>query len=226
MKLKKLNIQFTQIPNEVLYNENISLKAKGLFCYMQAKPDDWEFSHERIALENKDGESSVLTALKELELNGFLERRKLQDSKGRWEWQHILKVPDLEKPDPDFQGQENRGTNKEIITNKETQINSNKLATEVADTLIPELIKEFEKLDPVNKTYYGNKTQRAACKFLIDHYGFEECKQMVNILAERGHEVFNCPNTPVRLRDNWTKILRDSAYRKHIEDKNKVECLI
>ena len=31
-------------PNELLNNKDISLKAKGLFTYMQSKPSEWSFS--------------------------------------------------------------------------------------------------------------------------------------------------------------------------------------
>jgi len=49
------------------------------------------------------------------------------------------------------------------------------------ENLIPEVIKQFESVDPKNKTYYGNKTQRAACLFLLDEYGFDEIKKRVEV---------------------------------------------
>ncbi len=71
-------------PNEILNNENISLKAKGLYTYLQSKPDGWKFSIQRISLQTKDGKSAVREAIKELENFGYLKRIPLKDDNGRW----------------------------------------------------------------------------------------------------------------------------------------------
>ena len=82
--------RFATTPNALLYNSNISLRAKGLFAYIQGKPDKWNFSAERISLENKEGVQSVRSALQELEELGFLQRVKTKNNKGHWEIDYIL----------------------------------------------------------------------------------------------------------------------------------------
>ena len=82
--------RFATTPNALLYNSNISLRAKGLFAYIQGKPDKWNFSAERIALECKEGLQSVRSALRELETFGYLQRVKSQNEKGHWEIDYIL----------------------------------------------------------------------------------------------------------------------------------------
>lgn len=82
--------RFATTPNELLYNPNITLRAKGLFAFIQGKPDGWVFSAERIAFENKEGLHSIRSALKELEHFGFLSRIKRQNEKGYWEVDYIL----------------------------------------------------------------------------------------------------------------------------------------
>ena len=63
---------------EGIWNDpSVTLKAKGLFSYMKNKPANWDFSAERIALENADGRKAVLNALNELVGGGYVERRKL-----------------------------------------------------------------------------------------------------------------------------------------------------
>lgn len=55
------------MPNALLNQSDISLKAKGLFAYIQSKPDGWDFSSERIANDHTDGRDGIRSALKELE---------------------------------------------------------------------------------------------------------------------------------------------------------------
>ena len=77
MKLQKASVNFTQVSNVILNDKCLSAKAKGVYCYLFSKPDNWDFSSERIANEFSDGEKSIRSALKELEDAGYLERQKL-----------------------------------------------------------------------------------------------------------------------------------------------------
>ena len=82
-------------------NLEISLKAKGLFAYIQSKPDGWDFSAERIAKYLKEGLQSVSSALKELEKSGYLIRQKKQNEWGHWEIEYVLnEIPAPENPAP------------------------------------------------------------------------------------------------------------------------------
>lgn len=90
--MAKLTIsnRYGTTPNDLLNNPEISLKAKGLFGFIQSKPDDWDFSAERIAFQTKDGRDSIQGALRELEDAGYLRRKRYQDNKGFWQVEYIL----------------------------------------------------------------------------------------------------------------------------------------
>jgi len=79
--LRKQEVGFTQIKNEIAIDKNLSWKAKGLFLYLYSKPDDWNFAIDRIVKESKDGIRATREGLKELEKNGYLKRQKRQDGK-------------------------------------------------------------------------------------------------------------------------------------------------
>lgn len=89
MKVRIIN-RFGVIPNELLNDKNISFKAKGLYGYMQSKPDGWEFSAKKISSQTTDGVDGINSGLQELEKAGWLERNKFQDTKGMWEWEYVL----------------------------------------------------------------------------------------------------------------------------------------
>lgn len=94
MKITKLNVPYAQVPNELLCDPAVSFKAKGLWSYIQSKPNDYDFSAERIADETADGVDSIKTALQELEDKGYLVRKRLQS--GRVDY--VLTFPKVENP--------------------------------------------------------------------------------------------------------------------------------
>lgn len=79
-KFTNLTQNFTIIPNWLINNPNVSLKAKGLFIFLASKPNDFEFSAERISKLNKEGVTAIKNCLKELEDNGFLIRKKIKNA--------------------------------------------------------------------------------------------------------------------------------------------------
>lgn len=86
----KIHNRFGQTPNHLLNSKEASLKAKGLYGYIQSKPEDWNFSARRISKEIKEGLSSINKTLKELEDLNYLERVKFQNDKGHWEVEYVL----------------------------------------------------------------------------------------------------------------------------------------
>lgn len=78
---KKQVVPFTQVPNNLLYDPDISFKAKGLWAYMSAKPDGWNFSADRIAMETKEERKAILAGLKELSGAGYITAKKLKDGR-------------------------------------------------------------------------------------------------------------------------------------------------
>jgi len=74
---------YTVMSNHHLKNKTISLKAKGLQSLMLSLPESWDYSLKGLAKICKDGVDSISAALIELELHGYLTRRRLRDANGR-----------------------------------------------------------------------------------------------------------------------------------------------
>lgn len=79
---KSFKINFTQVPNEIINDKNVSLKAKGLFLYMVSKPDNWEFSYRGMASQLKEGVDSILSTICELIKYGYLQKINNRSSNG------------------------------------------------------------------------------------------------------------------------------------------------
>ncbi len=90
MALIKIQRFFGAVPNDLLNDPDISFKAKGLYAFLNSKPDNWDFSVEGIASQVKDGVDSVRTGIHELEKSGYLKRVKYQNEKGFWEVDYVL----------------------------------------------------------------------------------------------------------------------------------------
>ena len=70
----KITTKFGVIPNSILNDKTLSAKAKGLWVYLQSKPENWNFSTERIANDFSDGITAIRSGLQELENAGYLIR--------------------------------------------------------------------------------------------------------------------------------------------------------
>ena len=102
--IKKFQIGFTQVPNWVLTANDISLKAKGLYCYLFSKPDGWQFHFSIIEQETKESKGQILSIIKELINAGYITRHQYNEN-GRFggmiyefiDKSHIRKEPCTEK---------------------------------------------------------------------------------------------------------------------------------
>ena len=74
--------KYTCISNDV-FRSDLSLKARGMLCTMLSLPNDWEFSENGLQAILKDGQTSIRSAIKELESAGFLSRTRERDENGR-----------------------------------------------------------------------------------------------------------------------------------------------
>lgn len=147
--------KYTLISNEFLQNPNISLKAKGLLCYMLSCKDDWKFSIEGLAANNKDGISSITTALNELEELGYHKKEIIREDGKIKEWVYYISEepvyisPDCEKPHLDFPHQENRVYNNKQLNNKQTIKKENKKKENFTPPTLEE-VREYAKTTCTN----------------------------------------------------------------------------
>lgn len=66
---------YATIPNDLLNSKDISLEAKGMFAYLQSKPENRDFSVDRMAEQLMEWPESIESALKELENAWLLVRQ-------------------------------------------------------------------------------------------------------------------------------------------------------
>lgn len=144
MKISNIDVPYAQIPNGVLFDPKISWKAKGVWAYIQAKPNDWDFSSERMASDSTDGVFATRAGIDELIKSGYLLAKRL--SSGRMMYSLTEKAT-MQKLHSGKSTQSKKLTdNKErSITKKET----NKLAPAKPDAPFS-FEEEMKKLEDSN----------------------------------------------------------------------------
>ena len=73
---------FTVIRNSIFKDCTLSAKAKGVACQLLSLPPTWDYSVKGLVNLFDDGESSIRSALTELEEHGYL-RREREREQGR-----------------------------------------------------------------------------------------------------------------------------------------------
>jgi len=76
---------FVMIDKAALNDNRISLKAKGLLCYLLSKPPDWRPQIEDICFHCTERARAVRSAFKELAKFGYAKLMREGSGKGRWE---------------------------------------------------------------------------------------------------------------------------------------------
>ena len=74
---------YTVMSNHHLRNTELSLKAKGLLSLMLSLPESWDYTTKGLSRICKDGIDSINGAIRELEANGYVIRKRLRNEKGQ-----------------------------------------------------------------------------------------------------------------------------------------------
>lgn len=128
---------YTLIRDVVLRDGRLSYRARGVLVSILSRPDNWIATAEQLAEEGTEGRDAIRKAMAELEACGYIVRRNVQGSDGRWSNQSVVhdtpvspgpenpfpvtenprrnESPGPEKPAPENQGR-NRTTDKEQPT--------------------------------------------------------------------------------------------------------------
>ena len=128
---------YTVMSNFHLRETNMSLKAKGLLSLMLSLPDNWDYSVAGLVAICKENETSIKSALKELENFGYLRVTKLLPNKddNRTTISYIYDIFEkpLENQGVDYQGVGFLGVDNLGLENQ-GQLNTNKLNTNKLNT--------------------------------------------------------------------------------------------
>lgn len=100
---RKREKNFTQIDNNVVNNDNLSYKAKGILLYLMSKPDDWKVYLVDIINHGKEGRSAIESGIKELESERYIVKFQFKNEKGQFDTFFMYDEFPIAENDPDLQ---------------------------------------------------------------------------------------------------------------------------
>jgi hypothetical protein len=132
--------KFTIIPNEVLKDQKLSLKAKGLLCILLSLPTDWAVYKSQLQQFSTDGRDATTASFNELVDNGYITAVRRINSKGQfmgWDYvvynervEPITENPITENPysvNPSLLSTNKQSTNKQNTNTRYTSIEKKSL---------------------------------------------------------------------------------------------------
>lgn len=187
---------FTIMSNHHFKNKNLSLKAKGLLSLMLSLPEDWNYTTRGLASICKDGVDSISTALKELEAEGYLARKRFRrkdGSLGRMEYviyehpvcklsesnNHEPQKPQKVKPVTESPEQEKPA---QLITNISS---TNRASTDITKdkTRLNARVREDQTMKQIG--FYRDLIERnIRYEALVVKYGSERVYEIMELIME------------------------------------------
>lgn len=110
-----------------------------------------------------------------------------------------------------------------IYSNSNLNSNSNTSDSKLSQEIVL-LIKEFETINIACKKMYGNKTQREACKDLIEAYGFDRVLAVISQALPKTNQIKYMPTitTPHQLFLKWSQLEAGVLKMNQEKPKHKV----
>jgi DNA-binding transcriptional regulator GbsR (MarR family) len=241
--IKDISPNHTQIPNDYLdvFMPHLTGAEWKCLCYIarrtfgfQKRADQIAFSQFENGITTKDGKvldygtglsrPKISESLQKLIEVGLLESKDKGNSK---EYLLVKKLNQLEVVKKLNQ------TGKESLPKVVKKLNIQKKEKESIQKKdifsgkplnnVSEIIKQFELVDPKNKTYYANKGQRMACQFMIDEYGFDRVCKVIELLPNTNQlDYFPRITSPYELKEKWTKLATALQSKKRNEDFSQI----
>lgn len=134
---------YTTMSNYHLRDKRLSLKAKGLLSWMLSNSDDWDYTLAGIVSCCKEGETTVNTALRELQEFGYVEiiKKKPDATNNRIHYDYNV----YEKPqDSESLALESQGVESQALENQ-ALINTNKRNTKISNIIDNKEVEWFLK---------------------------------------------------------------------------------
>lgn len=152
--IDRLQGKFTIIANDVIMNNLLSAKAKGIYMYLvhrSSTPGGWQFHESEIIKNFKDGRDSIRAGIRELQEHNLL--LKVQNNKGKGfskvDW--ILNPTDddialnLDVSNADGKPVDAKPVNGKPVDGKPTTNNTNTINTDFINTDSTSSREDFKK---------------------------------------------------------------------------------
>lgn len=214
MNLVRNNIKrdFSQVPNTLINDNSLSDRARFLFCYMAAKPDEWKFYQEKMAKDLKMSVETLRKYLAELIDSGWVSRTLVREGGKFDSYEYDLNPEPCRKNTDTVKNQVGKIPTREnsVLNNTELEITLTKEETikkEINPSKI-EIIKEvIDYLNTQAKTSFKATTketiQFVSARQKVDGWELEDFKLVIDFKVndwgkDDRMKQYICPSTLFR----------------------------
>lgn len=190
IRIKKRENPYVQIDKRPLSDNRLSWRAKGLWCYLLSKPDDWEIRSEDVLKHGTEGRDAVRAAMAELKQFGYAELlfdRNKETGKTSGNYWHVYEEPiGLTNHRPDFpsDGKTPPSNNKSERKNKNKK-EEESLPLPFASSEFEEAWKEWEQHRKELKAKLTLSTKRKQFKAFLQ-WGEQKSIEAIHTSISRG----------------------------------------
>lgn len=177
---RKITKDFVRIQNDILTNDKLSWKAKGLLCFMLSRKDDWHFHKVQVQKYSTDGRDGTISAFNELIKAGYVKQIRKRDTKGKFvAFDYLVyDTPFTENPNSDNPKVDKPFTENPFTGNPNSE-NPYLVTTQGSNT---DSSNTVESNKDINKTYQGTVLPGSAIsapdKNLIKNLSYQELWDM------------------------------------------------
>lgn len=209
---------FSTIDNTPVEDSTMTWKAKGIFWYMWAQSEDWQFYESEMVNHAKDGKDGLHSGIEELVEHGYLVKKQGRSEDGKFgniDW--LLSEKPLPKdfsPLPDFPSTDKPSTVKPLPGNPQltntNKTNTNKTKTNITSSTTA-ADAEIEQLADVQAHYQTNLRPRGGIPSAVNQWLADYTKELgpelVKFAITKGvNQTSNPgPNYIKAILDSWKK---------------------
>ena len=184
---------YQAIPRKLIFDKNMSDRARFVYCFMAAKPEDWEFFLEPMARDLGYGTETLRKYINELVAGGWLVRGKQKTEDGRFSaTEYVIRanktLPCTENTDTEknrhgiFPTQDNIDYehNKDCVDNKEKKEVEKELKEKDIEEFVDKVYKMYPTKCPIRGVSLGKTNKdKTRIKSLLRTYSKEEIIKVV-----------------------------------------------
>ncbi len=198
--------RFGVTPIELLNSPTASWKAKGIYAYIQSKPDGWNFSADRMKDDATDGKDGTLTGIKELIKLGYLVRTRTKNESGQFDWEYeLLEIPIKTSPSRDLPSTVKPANNKERLSKGDADKSDVALKPFVVEDELQKLESKENSAMDIIATFIRKKGVQ-----------IENKKQLQNVIRRyvRIANQLSGAYTNKQIFDATNKLIKDNEFRR------------
>lgn len=116
-KINKRDNPFVQVDKNVVMDNRLSWKAKGILMYLLSRPVDWQVYEKEVIRHAQDGRDSVRSGINELIEVGYVTREEKRNHLGQFRGYNYQVYEEPHRSGLSVMGESNNG--EPVLTNKE-----------------------------------------------------------------------------------------------------------